>query len=115
MTAEILALCRAMGAGADREELLLPLVQAAQRELVAWLRPGVSPRDCGPAFPLAAAMVAMEGLEHSLEGGQALSFTAGDLSIRTAGGADASRSAQARRLLAPWLGETGFAFRGVRG
>jgi len=44
------------------------------------------------------------------------SFTAGEVSIRTAApSSGGSRSAAARRLLAPWLKERGFAFRGVSG
>ena len=50
-----------MGAGEDREELLFPLVQAVERQLTARLREGAAPEDCGPAFPLAAAMVVLYG------------------------------------------------------
>lgn len=116
MLERILALCRAMGAGEEQEELLLPLAQAAQGALAAQLRAGVEPEDCGPAFPLAAAMTAMEELEGAA-GGEVTSFTAGDLTIRRESGGQGGNalSAQARRLLAPWLGESGFAFRGVRG
>jgi len=114
MTEEIMALCKAMGATDDQEELLLPLVRAAEESLTARLRVGISPVDCGSAFPLAAAMVAMEGLEGAAGISGVTSFTAGEVSIRTGGGS-AARTAQAERLLAPWLGETGFAFRGVRG
>lgn len=114
MTEEIMALCRGMGAGEDQEELLRPLVQAAERNLTARLKAGVSPADCGSAFPLAAAMVAMEGLEGASGLDGVTSFTAGDVSIHTGGGGS-GRRAQAERLLAPWLKEQGFAFQGVRG
>ena len=33
MTGEIMALCRAMGAAEDQEELLLPLIQSVRRQL----------------------------------------------------------------------------------
>ena len=115
MTEEILALCQAMGAGEEQKELLLPLIEAAEKSLAARLRPGVGPEDC-PPFALAAALTAIEGLEGAsgLEG--VASFTAGEVSIRReSGGSGTSRSDQALRLLAPWLGETGFAFRGVPG
>ena len=57
---EILALCRQMGAGEEQDELLLPLIEAAAAGLERRLKPGVAPEDCGQAFPLAAAMMAME-------------------------------------------------------
>lgn len=119
MTQEIMALCRSLGAGEDREELLLPLVQAAQARLAGWLRAGTAPEDCGPAFLMAAALTAVEELERA-EGDDrpVTAFTAGDLTIRREadGGRSAgSRGRLARELLAPWLDNTGFCFRGVRG
>lgn len=119
MTGEIMALCRAMGAVEDQEELLLPLVQAVQRQLAGRLKAGLLPEDCGPAFPLAAAMTAMDRLSGMTGGGgDVTSFTAGDLTIRREtgnGGLSKTLSAQADRLLAPWLGDNGFAFYGVEG
>lgn len=115
MTEAVVALCRAMGAAGDQEELLLPLVRAVVSAMEGRLRTGVTSEDCGDAFPLAAAMVVMDGLERAAGGGQVTSFTAGDVSIRTGTAKGESRTAQAERLLAPWLGETGFAFRGVAG
>ena len=116
MTEEIMALCRAMGATEDQEGLLLPLAQASAQALERRLKPGTSPGLCGPAFPLAAAMLAMDGLERAVGSGRVSSFTAGELSIRMGGTAgEGGLTATAERLLAPWLGETDFAFRGVRG
>lgn len=118
MTGEIMALCRAMGASQDQEELLLPLVQAAARQLAARLKDGAAPEDCGSAFPLAAAMTAMDrlsGMTGDASGG-ALSFTAGDLTIRReSGGTGRSLSAQADALLSPWLADSSFVFQGVEG
>ena len=91
MTEQILALCRAMGAG--REELLLPLVQAVEGLLAGRLKEGVAPEDCGPAFPLAAAMLVMDRLSGMAGGGSAgevTSFTAGDLTVRRESGGGAS-------------------------
>ena len=120
MTQEIMALCRAMGASQDQEELLLPLVQAVESQLAGRLKEGAAPEDCGPAFPLAAAMTVMDRLSGVTGGGGegVTSFTAGDLTIRKeagSGGLSKSLSAQAERLLVPWLGDTGFVFRGVEG
>lgn len=120
MTEEIMALCRAMGAEEDREELLLPLALAVREELAGRLREGVCPEDCGTAFPLAAAMVVMDRLSAMTGsgGGGVTSFTAGDLTIRKeagSGGQDRGLRAQAEELLAPWLGDSGFFFQGVTG
>lgn len=119
MTEQILALCRAMGAG--QEELLLPLTLAVEKQLAGRLKEGVSPEDCGTAFPLAAAMVVMDRLSGVTGGGGAgevTSFTAGDLTVRKetgSGGTSKSLSAQAEGLLSPWLKDAGFVFRGVEG
>ena len=121
MNEEIMALCRAMGAAGDQEELLLPLVRVVREQLAARLKDGAVPEDCGPAFPLAAAMTAMDrlsGMTGGGSGGEVTSFTAGDLTIRKeagSGGLSKSLSAQAEGLLAPWLGDTGFVFQGVEG
>ena len=116
MTEQILALCRAMGAG--REELLLPLVQAVSEQLARRLRPGIAPEDCGPAFCLAAAMAAMGQLAGITGENELSSFTAGELTIRReTGNRDAGDSLvrQAERLLSPWLEDGGFAFQDVQG
>ena len=63
MREDILALCRAMGAGEEQDVLLLPLIEGASAELEHLLRRGVKPEDCGRSFALAAAMLAMDGLE----------------------------------------------------
>lgn len=112
MTERILSLCGAMGVSAGREELLLPLAQAVESQLAGRLREGVSPEDCGPAFPLAAAMTVMDRLA-GMTGGEVASFTAGDLTVRRETGKALSR--QAEELLAPWLGDLGFCFREVEG
>lgn len=122
MSEEIIALCRAMGASGDREELLLPLARAVECQLTGRLKEGTAPEDCGPAFPLAAAMLVMDRLSGMTGGGSAgevTSFTAGDLSIKQSasgsGRTAKSLSAQAEGLLAPWLADTGFVFQGVEG
>ena len=116
MIEEIMALCKAMGASGDQEELLLPLVQAVERELAGRLKPGVCPEDCGTAFPLAAAMLVMDALDASSGNPwDVTSFTAGDLTIHREPGSGRERRGQALSLLGPWLEDQGFCFRGVRG
>ena len=117
MEREILSLCRAMGAGEEQEELTLLLVQAVCRQLAARLREGTLPQDCGPAFPLAAAMLVMDRLSRMAKsGGKIASFTAGDLTIRQeTGGAGTQLADHAEVLLGPWLRDRGFFFQGVEG
>lgn len=116
MTEEIMALCRAMGAAENQEELLLPLVQAIQDKLTARLKAGVLPEDCGPAFPLAAAMMAMDKLKETTGSDQEVtSFTAGDLTIHKKSGGGQKLTVQAEELLSQWLEDTSFCFQGVRG
>lgn len=89
------------------------LCEAAQSELRRRLRPGVTEADCGEALPLAGAFLALAGLE---EGGEVERFSAGDLTIHGGGsGTSADLRRQAERVMAPWLNDSGFVFRGVRG
>lgn len=116
MTQQVMALCGAMGADADREELMLPLVQAVCDQLAARLKAGTAPEACGPAFPMAAAMIVMDRLAGVTGEGGIASFTAGDLTIRKeTGSGQAGLSEQAEKLLLPWLGDAGFCFQGVKG
>ena len=110
MTEQILTLCRAMGAG--QEELLLPLAQAAESRLAGRLKGGTAPEDCGPAFPLAAAMLVMDGLSGMTGGGETASFTAAG---RAAGAARARACPPGRRgCWPPGSGMAGLYFRGWR-
>lgn len=109
---EIAALALQFGAAEEDMEVLLPLCQAAQAELMGRLRSGVEGADCGTALPVAAAWIAMDGLEGA--GGRVESFAAGDLTVRATGSGRSLRQ-RAEELMAPYLAERGFAFRGVRG
>lgn len=122
MSDEIMALCRAMGAGEGREELLEPMIRACCERLALRLRPDVLPADCGAAFLLAAAMLVTDqlaGMASGGTGGEVASFTAGDLTIRTqaaeGGRSGKSLTEQAEALLAPWVRDSGFVFLGVEG
>ena len=115
MTEQIAALAAALGhveAGQD----LRTVCHAAQENLTAQLRPGLSPADCGEAFILAAAYLALGTLETLGDSGVS-SFTAGEVSVRRT--EDRGRmnrlEQQAARLMQPSLKDRGFLFRGVRG
>ena len=115
MGERILELALALGGGEDRA-LLPPLCATAERAWLARLREGVTAEDCGGAYPLAAAWLAMDWLRcgQGLEGVTALS--AGDISVRREGGGDGeSLSRKAFELMTPYFRDEGFVFRGVRG
>ena len=109
-----MALCRAMGAGP--EELLLPLVQAVERQLAGRLREGVAPEDCGSAFPLAAAWMALGALQ-TAGGDDVERLTAGDVTIQRSDSAQrrAALRLQAQQVMKPYLKDESFLFRGVAG
>ncbi len=100
----------------EADEALKPLCAAAVEELTAQLKPGLSPGDCGGAFVLAAAWIALAQRELG-RGGEVERFTAGEVSIQT-GDPRLRREAlrlQARQVMKPYLRDGGFSFRGVRG
>ena len=75
-----------------------------------------APGDCHGAYPLAAAWLAMDWLRGGggMDGITALS--AGDISVRRDGSGGSGRLAErALAVMAPFLRDEDFAFRGVRG
>lgn len=105
----------AAGEGAD-ETLLAPLCTAAEQAWLARLREGVAPEDCGQALPCAAAFTAAAGL--AAGGGNAASFSAGDISVSLGSGQDRARQAEslrqaAKRLMEPFVRAEGLWAQGV--
>ena len=113
MVEQIVAMCRQLGAGEDRDALLRPLAAAAYEQMRLSLRAGVSETDCGSVFPLACAMTVMDTLQEMTGEDRVTSFTAGEVTIRREGTSPLARSA--RKLLAPWIADEGFCFLEVRG
>lgn len=115
MEEEIYQLARQLGEVSEgEEEALRTLCAGAEEELRLRLRSGCTPESCGKCFPLAAAWLALAGLE-GLRGG-VTDFSAGDMRISAQGGeGSAWYYAQAQRTLSPYLEDDGFCFRGVRG
>lgn len=120
MGAEVLALAQKLGHVEERDmEVLETLCAAAEQELMGWLKEGVSPEDCGGAFPLAAAWLALAARAGSQADGVER-FTAGEVSVQLKGGQDAAarREAlrlQARQVMGPYIRDGRFVFRGVPG
>ena len=121
MEEKILSLAMALsGAGEAREETLKLLCAQAAEELSGRLREGLSPEECGSAFPVAAAWLALALLRSGESAEGVESFSAGDLTIRRAGGGTALEDAaglrrQAEEVMGPYLRDRTFSFRGVPG
>ncbi|WP_295743518.1 hypothetical protein [uncultured Oscillibacter sp.] len=121
MSGEILTLARIVsGAGEAEAALLSPLCQAARQRWEVRLRPGLTPEDCGAAFSCAAAFTAAADLAAGRSGGSVSAFTAGDISVKGRGAAEAAALAQglrrtAEELMAPYAEAEDFCFKGVRG
>lgn len=115
MTERIVETAALLGRREKSEELTLLCEQAAA-ELTAQLREGLTPEECGGAFILAAAWLALAELETAGEG-DVKSFTAGDVTVHKRDG-EGRREAlrlQAKQVMRPYLKDEGFIFRGVRG
>ena len=102
-----------------QQAALEALCRAAETEVTGRLRDGVSPEDCGPAFILGCAWMALAGLAGGQYGG-GTEFTAGSVTIREADCVqDRERSAalrlQGETVLGPYLKDRGFLFQGVEG
>lgn len=120
MHEEILEYARLLGrVEEDQEALLNILCQAAEAELAVRLREGVLPEDCGGAFPVATAWLALAGLcAGQGAAGEPSSWSAGAVSV--SGAAPAGERAeslrrQALRLMVPYIKDESFCFLGVRG
>lgn len=111
---EIVKLAAALGKVEESRELTL-LCSAAAEELRGLLRSGIAPEDCGGAYALAAAWMALAGLETAEDGVE--SFSAGEVSIRKRDGAARAKALrlQAMQVMKPYLRDEGFVFQGVRG
>lgn len=108
-------LAAAMGAESWEEGLVRSMCRTAQEQLERQLRPGVRPEDCGEAFPVAAAWMALSNLYAAGGAEQVESFTAGSMTIRTGGNGARTLAEQAGQLMAPFCRENTFAAMGVKG
>lgn len=111
----ILKLVLVMGAEED-SEVLLSLCHAAEMELTRRLKEGVTAKDCGTLFLIAGAWLVLDWMDAAGFGGAA-SFSAGDVSIKSAesGRKNGQLQQRALNLLAPYLKDERFAMQGVEG
>ncbi len=114
MTDEIVALAAVLGK-TEESDGLRALCAVAAEELKGLLRPGVSAEDCKQAFVLAAAWLALAGLEAADDGVE--SFTAGEVTVRKRSGTLRQKALrlQALQVMKSYIDDPGFLFRGVKG
>lgn len=116
---EIVAFAKSVGqVEPEEEEALSRLCEAAEAELTAKLKKGVSAEDCHGAFIIAAAWMALAGLCISRQEDGITAWSAGEVSVKR--GMDAGMQAavyrgQAERLMAPYCVDDGLIFVGVKG
>ena len=115
MEQQVLELVKQLGHTALDEDVLELLCQCACQRLDRLLADGVSPADCGQAYPMAAAFLVLDWARQAAGGGDIVALAAGDLSVRREGASGGGLRRQALELMAPYLREEGFVFRGVRG
>ena len=118
MLEEITAIASELShATASEENVLDKLCTAACGEIEGKLREGISKEDCEGAFICAAAWLAAAALSSArVTGEEVSSLRAGDLSVTKRSAAEYERlRRQAWELMAPYVKDSGFCFRGVRG
>ena len=119
MSEEIVSLAQKLGRVAETDlELLVLLCRAAEEEMAGRLREGLTPKDCGRAYVLGCAWLALAALAGNEGGSAPMKFTAGEVSIQEEGSGTQRAKAlrlQAETVLGPYLRDSGFVFRGVPG
>lgn len=120
MSEEIVAMAQTLGRVADEDmEALTALCGAAERELSGRLREGLTPEDCGQAYVLGCAWLALAALAGRGAGTAPVRFTAGQVSVQEESGQYAQRvqtlRLQAETVMAAYLRDRDFFFRGVEG
>ena len=97
-----------------QEALLKVLCRSAENALSMRLRQGLTPEDCKADFISAAGLYALSAMSGMDEMDRLEQITAGDITLKHAGGDVASNCLryQAELMIAPYLAN-GFTFRGV--
>ena len=97
-----------------QEALLKVLCRSAENALSMRLRQGLTPEDCKADFISAAGLYALSAMSGMDEMDRLEQITAGDITLKRAGGDVASNCLryQAELMIAPYLKDR-FSFRGV--
>ena len=116
MEDKVLELAKSLCHGQADETLLSALCREACRRIDSRLRAGVTAADCADAYIVAAAWLDLAGWLSGQGTDGVKKFAAGDLSVEKDSGTTAAQLEEgAWALLRPYVRESNFVFRGVRG
>ena len=115
MEDKVLELAASLCHGQADEALLAALCREACRRIDSRLSAGVTAADCADAYTVAAAWLALAGWSAGQGTDGVKKFAAGDFSVEKDGDAAAQLEERAWALLRPYVRQTNFVFRGVRG
>lgn len=117
MTEAVLELAKSLCDQGTEEETLRLMCATACQTLDHLLLDGVTAEDCGDSYKLAAAWMVMDWLKDSQDWAGVTALSAGDLTVRRESGQKGSGrlSHRAMELMAPYIRDHAFVFRGVRG
>lgn len=111
MTTAVMAWVRTLGGREEEDEILMSFCQIAVEELTGKLKAGLTVADCGSAFAIGAAWLAISYLEYGT--GSVKSFSVGDFSVSQQESSGAR--GQMLRMMAPYIQGAEFAFCSVEG
>ena len=113
MEEKVLERVKSLGSWDMDNEGLSALCAGACTRLNSLLAEGVTPEDCGEAYILAAAWLAVDWLRESGSWSGVTAVTAGNMTVRREGGEGGALTRLAMELMGPWLRERSFVFQGV--
>lgn len=100
----------------SEQTLLTELCSVWEKRLAASLKSDVGREDCASAFDISAALLAAAALREIGVCGGFDSFSVGDVSISGTGAENAAlMRRQAELIMAPYVIDGGFSFKGVAG
>lgn len=116
MLEQVLELAKSLHPVSGGQEVLLEkLCRIACGRLDSRLREDVKAEEYADAYVTAAVWLALDGMNANGRAESVKKFSAGDLTIETDEGSAEGLEGRAWELMGPYLKDSGFVFRGVRG
>lgn len=116
MLEQVLELAKSLYPVTGGQEILLEsLCRAACQRLDSRLREDAAIEEYADAYVAAAVWLVLDGMNAGSQADGVKKFSAGDLTIETGSGDSQVLSDKAWELMRPYLKDSEFVFRGVRG